>query len=115
MSVPAGRVFRPRDMVAYQEGSVVSRQLLKLPAGSVTVFAFDAGEGLSEHTTPHDALVSVLDGRAEITVFGEVHEVGTGEAILLPGGEPHALAARERFVMSLVMLKKDTPTTSEQS
>jgi quercetin dioxygenase-like cupin family protein len=115
MSVPAGQVFRPTDTVAYQDGSVVSRQLMKLPSGSVTVFAFDAGEGLSEHTTPHDALVSVLDGRAEITVLGEVHEVGTGEAILLPGGEPHALAARERFIMSLVMLRKTNPSTSEHS
>jgi quercetin dioxygenase-like cupin family protein len=115
MSVQAGQVFRPVDTVAYQDGSVVSRQLLKLPSGSVTVFAFDAGEGLSEHTTPHDALVSVLDGSAEITVLGEAHTVGAGESILLPGGEPHAVAARERFIMSLVMLKKNLPTSSRKA
>jgi len=106
MSVPPGEVFRPMEMVAYQEGSVVSRQLLKASSGSVTLFAFDAGEGLSEHTTPHDALVFVMDGRAEVTVLGQTHQVTVGEAILLPGGEPHAVAARERFTMSLVMLKK---------
>lgn len=113
MSMRPGEVFRPMDLVAYQEGSVVSRQLLKVPSGSVTVFAFDAGEGLSEHTTPHDALVFVMDGRAEITVLGQAHEVGAGEAILLPGGEPHAVSARERFTMSLVMLRKPEPTNAE--
>ena len=113
MSIGGGEVFRPLDLVGYQEGSVVSRQLLKGPSGSVTLFAFDAGEGLSEHTTPHDALVLVLDGRAEITVGGEAHEVGAGEGILLPGGEPHAVAARERFIMSLVMLRKSNPTDAE--
>lgn len=106
MSIRPGEIFRPMEMIAYQKGSVVSRQLLKVSSGSVTLFAFDAGEGLSEHTTPHDALVFVMDGRAEITVLGEAHDVGPGEAILLPGGEPHAVDARERFTMSLVMLKK---------
>jgi quercetin dioxygenase-like cupin family protein len=72
----------------------------------VTVFAFAEGEGLSEHTTPHDALVLVLDGAAEISVLGETRTVGTGEAILLPGGEPHAVQARERFTMALTMLKR---------
>jgi quercetin dioxygenase-like cupin family protein len=112
MSVPPGEVFRPMDMIAYQGGSVVSRQLLKVSSGSVTLFAFDAGEGLSEHTTPHDALVFVMDGRAEITVLGQTHEVGAGEAILLPGGEPHAVHAKERFIMSLVMLRKGDAAAS---
>jgi quercetin dioxygenase-like cupin family protein len=110
MSMKAGEVFRPLDLVAYQDGSVVSRQIVKAPGGSVTLFAFDAGEGLSEHTTPHDAVVFVLDGRAQITVRGETRSVGAGEAVLLPGGEPHAVAARERFVMALVMLRKTDPS-----
>lgn len=115
MGVPAGQAFRLQDMVTYQEGSVVSRQLLKVPSGSVTLFAFDAGEGLSEHTTPHDALVLVLDGRAEITVLGEPREVAAGDGIVLPGGEPHAVAARERFVMCLVMLKTSQPSDGEHT
>jgi quercetin dioxygenase-like cupin family protein len=115
MSVRPGEIFRPAEMVAYQDGSVVSRQLLKAPSGSVTVFAFDVGEGLSEHTTPHDALVFVLDGRAEITVLGKAHQVAVGEAILLPGGEPHAVHAKERFTMSLVMLRKSEPTNGEDT
>lgn len=106
MAIDAGTVVKLADQVAYHDGSVVSKQLVKNESGSVTLFAFDAGEGLSEHTTPHDALVSILDGEAEITVGGEVHTVKTGEAILMPGGVPHALVARERFVMSLVMLKR---------
>ena len=106
MAIEAGTVVALGDQVEYQDGSVVSKQLVKNESGSVTLFAFDAGEGLSEHTTPHDALVTVLDGQAEITVDGAASSVRTGEAILLPGGVPHAVAAKERFVMSLVMLKR---------
>jgi quercetin dioxygenase-like cupin family protein len=105
VGIEAGRPVRLDGLVAYQSGSVVSWQLAKNGSGSVTLFAFDEGEGLSEHTTPHDALVMVLDGRAEVTVLGATHEVGEGEAILLPGGSPHAVAAPERFTMALVMLK----------
>lgn len=108
--VRGGEVVRLDDLVDYQDGSVVSRQLVKNGSGSVTLFAFDRGEGLSEHTTPHDALVMVLDGRAEITVLGEAHSVEAGQAILLPGGEPHALSAPERFTMALVMLKNSEET-----
>lgn len=110
MGLEGGMVVPVGDLVAYQEGSVVSRQLLKNPSGSVTMFAFGAGEGLSEHTTPHDALVIVTDGRADITVLGATNSVAAGEAILLPGGEPHAVAATERFKMALIMLK--TPEAS---
>ena len=106
MAIEAGTVVALGDQVAYQDGSVVSKQLVKNESGSVTLFAFDAGEGLSEHTTPHDALVTVLDGQAEITVGGAASSVSTGEAILLPGGVPHAVAAKQRFIMSLVMLKR---------
>ena len=106
MAIDAGTVVTLAEQVEYQDGSVVSKQLVKNESGSVTLFAFDAGEGLSEHTTPHDALVTVLDGQAEITVGGEEHSVATGEGILMPGGVPHAVLARERFVMCLVMLKR---------
>jgi len=92
-------------LVEYQEGSVVSRVVLKKPTGNVTVFAFAAGEGLSEHTAPFDALVHVLDGRAEVTVGGVAHEVREGQYLLLPAGIPHALRAPERFKMALVMIR----------
>jgi quercetin dioxygenase-like cupin family protein len=105
MSLVAGEVARLSELLSYQEGSVVSRQLVKNASGGVTLFAFAQGEGLSEHTTPHDALVMVLDGRAEITVLGHTRAVSKGEAILLPGGHPHALHAPERFTMALVMLR----------
>jgi len=105
MTLAGGDVVRLSGLLAYQEGSVVSRQLAKNASGGVTLFAFDRGEALSEHTTPHDALVVVLDGKAEITVLGSTHEVSAGEAIFMPGGEPHAVAAPERFTMLLVMLK----------
>jgi len=105
MSLTAGDVVRLSDLLSYQDGSVVSRQLVKNASGGVTLFAFAEEEGLSEHTTPHDALILVLDGRADITVLGRTQAVSAGEAILLPGGEPHAVHAPERFTMALVMLK----------
>jgi len=105
MSVTAGEVVRLSELLAYQEGAVVSRQLVKNASGGVTLFAFDEGEGLSEHTTPHDAFVMILDGRAEISVLGAKHAVSAGEGILLPGGEPHAVFAPQRFTMALVMLR----------
>ena len=95
------------SLVDYQAGSIVSRQILKDRGGSVTAFAFDAGEGLSEHTTPHDALVQVIDGTARVEIAGETHEVGAGEIIHLPAGIPHAVQAEERFRMLLVMIRTD--------
>lgn len=105
MTLAGGDVARLSGMLAYQEGSVVSRQLVKNASGGVTLFAFDKGEALSEHTTPHDALIVVLDGKADITVLGSTRTVSAGEAIFMPGGKPHAVAAPERFTMLLVMLK----------
>ena len=105
MTLAGGDVARLSGLLAYQEGSVVSRQLVKNASGGVTLFAFAEGEGLSEHTTPHDALVVVLEGRADITVLGATRSVSAGETIFLPGGKPHAVAAPERFTMLLVMLK----------
>jgi quercetin dioxygenase-like cupin family protein len=95
------------DLAAYQTGSIVSRALVSKKAGTVTLFAFDQGQSLSEHTAPFDALVQVLDGSAEVTLGGEKHLVKSGEMIVMPAGIPHALAAAERFKMLLVMIKSE--------
>jgi len=91
--------------VSYQDGAVVSREIVRAPAGSVTIFAFDEGQGLSEHTAPFDALVQVVEGEVEITVSGKPHCVKGGEMILLPAGQPHALKALRRFKMILTMIR----------
>jgi quercetin dioxygenase-like cupin family protein len=93
------------DLLNYQPGSVVSRVLLKKNTGNITVFAFDKGEGLSEHTAPFDAYVQILDGEAEITISSKPCSVKTGEFIIMPANEPHALKAVTQFKMLLVMLK----------
>ena len=93
------------DLAAYQAGAVVSRVILKKGTGNVTVFAFDQGQGLSEHTTPFDALVHILDGRAEIIVGGTSHDLKAGEMILMPANVPHALKANVRFKMALTMIR----------
>jgi quercetin dioxygenase-like cupin family protein len=92
-------------LLQYQEGSVVSRVLMKNAGGNVTLFAFDAGEGLSEHTAPFDALVVLLDGEAEVTIGGRPHRVAAGQTITMPASVPHALKALAPFKMLLVMLK----------
>lgn len=99
-------VLRADEIAAYQDGSVVSRQLVKGRAGNVTLFAFDEGEGLSEHSAPFDALVHVIDGEAEITIAGEVFNLKTGELIIMPANRPHALKAVKRFKMMLAMIKE---------
>jgi quercetin dioxygenase-like cupin family protein len=109
VEVPPGERVRPLDLVAYQEGAVVSRTLLKRASGTVTMFAFDQGQGLSEHTAPFDALAHVLEGAAEIAIGGQAQEVSAGEVILLPAGEPHAVAARTRFKMLLTMIRSGEP------
>lgn len=96
---------RAAALADYQHGSVVSRALVSKKSGTVTAFAFDEGEGLSEHTAPFDAIVHVLEGDAEITISGNVHRLGAGELIVMPAGEPHALRATTRFKMMLVMIK----------
>ena len=105
--IAAGRVAKVAELVNYQEGSVVSRVIVKRPAGNVTIFAFDEGQGLSEHTTPFDALVQVLEGEVEITVAGQVHQVQGGELILMPARQPHALKALTRYKMLLTMIRAD--------
>ncbi len=101
----AHKVEKLVELVSYQEGAVVSRTILDKDAGTVTLFAFDAGEGLSEHTTPYDAMVTVLDGKAEIKIGGEPFLLREGDTIIMPADVPHALRAVERFKMLLVMIK----------
>jgi len=93
------------DMVAYQDGSVVSRQIIKKETGNVTLFAFAEGENLSEHTAPFDALVNVLEGEAEITIAGEPSRVKEGELIIMPANVPHAVSAVSPFKMLLTMIR----------
>jgi quercetin dioxygenase-like cupin family protein len=99
------KVSNVKDMVTYQEGSIVSKEIIKKPTGTVTIFAFDQDQGLSEHTAPFDAMVYVLDGEVEIIISGEAHQLREGEMIIMPGGKPHALRAVRRFKMMLVMVK----------
>jgi quercetin dioxygenase-like cupin family protein len=93
------------ELVTYQDGSVVSRQITKADAGNVTLFAFDKDQELSEHTAPFDALVHILDGDAEVKISGKVYNLKTGEAIVMPANEPHALRALTRFKMLLTMIR----------
>ncbi len=94
------------DLVRYQENAVVSSEILKKDAGTVTVFAFDKGQGLSEHTAPFDALVNIIDGWAEVSISGKLFTVKEGEMIVMPANKPHSLKAMEKFKMLLVMIKK---------
>lgn len=94
------------DLVKYQENAVVSSEILKKDTGTVTVFAFDKGQGLSEHTAPFDALVNIIDGWAEVSISGKLFTVKEGEMIVMPADKPHSLKAMEKFKMLLVMIKK---------
>lgn len=100
-----GGVFTAGGLVDYQSGAIVSRTLLKHPSGSVTLFAFAEGQELSEHTVPHDALVQLLDGEAEISIDGTPHRVRAGESLVLPGSRPHAVRAPRRFKMLLTLIR----------
>jgi quercetin dioxygenase-like cupin family protein len=93
------------ELASYQEGSVVSRILIRRSTGNVTLFAFDEGQELSEHTAPFDALVHVLEGKAEIVIAGKPFQLGAGEVILMPANRPHALRAISRFKMLLIMIR----------
>lgn len=92
-------------MVEYQDGTVVSRTIINKPAGTVTLFAFAQGQGLSEHTAPYDALVYLFEGKAEIKISGQAHKLTAGEMIIMPAGQPHALKALAKFKMLLIMIK----------
>jgi quercetin dioxygenase-like cupin family protein len=99
------KVVKAAELVNYQDGAVVSREIVKKPTGNVTIFAFDEGQGLSEHTAPFDALVQMVEGDAEIMISGQPHQLQGGEMILMPAGQPHALKALKRFKMILTMIR----------
>ena len=105
-TAPKSEVLSMAELVAYQDGSVVSRQSTRAEAGNVTLFAFDRDQELSEHTAPFDALVHVLDGEAEIKISGKPFHLKAGEAIIMPANEPHAVKASTRFKMLLTMIHK---------
>ncbi len=105
-TAPKSEVLHMTDLVAYNEGSVVSRQITKSESGNVTLFAFDKDQELSEHTAPFDALVHVLDGETEIKISGKPFHLKTGDAIIMPADEPHAVKALTRFKMLLTMIRK---------
>ena len=105
-TAPKSEVLKLADLAAYQEGAVVSRQITKAEAGNVTLFAFDAGQELSEHTAPFDALVHILDGEAEVRLSGVPYSLAAGDAIIMPADVPHALKATTKFKMLLTMMRK---------
>lgn len=100
-----GRALALESMVDYSDGAVVSRTLLDKKAGTLTLFSFDKGQGLSEHTAPFDATVLILDGSARITIGGEDVHAGAGECVIMPAHVPHALRAEQRFKMLLIMIR----------
>ena len=101
-----GKVLSLKDLVAYQEGTIASRMIINKKAGNITLFAFDEGEGLSEHTAPFDAVLTVLDGEAEITIGGTPFRLKEGETIIMPANNPHAVFAIARFRMMLTMIRE---------
>jgi quercetin dioxygenase-like cupin family protein len=103
---PKGKQFSFTKEVEYASGGIVSKNVLKRPTGNISVFAFDKGEGLSEHTAPFDAMVQVLEGNVRVTIGGEPHDLVAGETIIMPANISHALHATERFKMLLTMIKE---------
>jgi len=99
-------VLSINDLIAYQQGTVASRMIVFKKAGTITVFSFEAGEGLSEHTAPYDAVLTVTDGEAEVQIGGTPFTVRTGEMIIMPANKPHAVFAKERFKMILTMIRE---------
>ncbi|MFA5296092.1 MAG: cupin domain-containing protein [Methanoregulaceae archaeon] len=101
-----GKVLDLKDLVQYQDGTVASRMIVNRKAGSITLFSFDEDEGLSEHTAPYDAVVTILDGECEVWVAGTMHQMHAGETIIFPANVPHALSATTRFKMMLIMIRE---------
>jgi quercetin dioxygenase-like cupin family protein len=99
------KVLKVEDLIEYQDGAVVSREIIRKETGTVTIFAFDKEEGLSEHTAPFDAMVQVIDGKAEISISGKKNILDKGDMIIMPANEPHALYAVERYKMVLTMIR----------
>lgn len=110
--VPA-KASQVADLISYQEGSVVSRTIAKTSGGTLTLFAFDVGQALSEHTAPFDAIVQVLDGATELVIGGDKVSAHTGQIVLMPANIPHAVFASTRFKMLLTMLRDTVPTTEK--
>lgn len=104
-TAPKSQTLHLAELVNYQEGSVISRQITKAEAGNVTLFAFDTDQGLSEHTAPFDALVHVLEGKAEVRISGTPYQLIAGDVIIMPANEPHALKALQKFKMLLTMIR----------
>ncbi|NVO00562.1 MAG: cupin domain-containing protein [Geobacteraceae bacterium] len=100
-----GKAVDMNSLVTYADGAVVSRTLIDRKIGTVTIFSFDKGQGLSEHTVPFDAFVQVIDGSADVTIDGKVHKVSSGEFIIMPAKIPHSMKAVEKFKMMLVMIR----------
>ena len=100
-----GKALKAKNLVGYDKGSVVSRTIIDKKTGTVTIFSFDKGQGISEHTAPFDAMVEILDGEAEITISGKPHTVKAGEFIIMPADKPHALKAVKKFKMALIMIR----------
>jgi quercetin dioxygenase-like cupin family protein len=99
-------VLKINDLIAYQTGTVASRMIVFKKAGTITIFSFDTGEGLSEHTAPYDTVLAVTDGEAEVQIAGRPFIVHTGELIILPANKPHAVYAHKRFRMMLIMIRE---------
>ena len=104
--IPTARALRLEDLIEYAAGAVVSKTLLKGEAGTITLFAFGEGQGLSEHTAPFDAFVQIVDGKAELTIGGEMVEAEAGRLVVMPANVPHSLHASEQFKMLLTMIRK---------
>jgi quercetin dioxygenase-like cupin family protein len=100
-----GQVTKLVDLINYQKGSIVSRTIIDKKEGTITLFAFDEGQRLSEHTAPFDALVFILDGNTEVSIAGKPHEVNEGEMLIMPANKPHAVKAVKKFKMLLVMIR----------
>ena len=100
-----GKVLKAKGLVPYGSGAVVSRTIIKKKTGTVTIFSFDKGQGLSEHTAPFDAMVHILDGEAKIVISGKPNKVKAGELIIMPANKPHSLMAVKKFKMALIMIK----------
>lgn len=100
-----GKVLSLKDLVDYQEGTVASRMIINRKAGSITLFSFDENEGLSEHTAPYDATVTILEGECEVWIAGQTLQMKSGDTIIFPANAPHALSAITRFKMTLTMIR----------
>ena len=104
-TIEKSKVFVASEMVDYSSGAIVSKVIAKQQGGNLTLFAFDKGQGLSEHSAPFDAMVQVLDGEAEIIINNRLHHLNSGQCIIMPANVPHAVHGKERFKMLLTMVK----------